>query len=81
MPFSFADLEVGRGFATTVGGRSILRGFRLALRGRGGKRIERRGELRGFVHLAFAGVFVRHCELLRWLWRDLVVVLRKFSKR
>jgi len=27
-----------------------------------------RVKLRRFVHLAFAGVFVRHYEMLLWLW-------------
>ncbi len=35
----------------------------------GKKRICREKGLRRFVHLAFAGVFVRHRELLLWLWR------------
>jgi hypothetical protein len=33
------------------------------------KKICKEEGIRGFVHLAFAGVFVRHRALQLWLWR------------
>jgi hypothetical protein len=65
MPFSLADLEVGRGLAIVVGGRSVLKDWISDWGwGRGGEGGEGKGGVRRFVYVAFARVFVRHREAL-----------------
>lgn len=54
MPFCLADLEVGRGFAIVVGGRSTLGNVSWKWR-------IQKFCIRRLVNLAFARVFVRHC--------------------
>jgi len=55
MPFCLADLDVGRGFAIVVGGRSTLGGVSKKLK-------IRMIYTRRLVDLAFASMFVRHCR-------------------
>jgi hypothetical protein len=67
MPFSFDDRETERGFATVVGGRSILQKARRLVKGRHDSAHDIATEPEGasllrLVYVTLPGMFVRHVD-------------------